>query len=92
VTFVITAENRSDVLGRVVQLFEDLKAEIEALYMIRRQGSETLRIHVTVETNEAGRRHIESHLQKVLNVRTVRAGRSTEMVLGEAPDERSTSQ
>jgi acetolactate synthase small subunit len=92
VTFVITAENRSDVLGRVVRLFEDLKVEIEALYMIRRQGSETLRIHVTIETNEAARRHIESHLQKLLNVRTVRAQRSSEKVLGEAPDEGSTSQ
>jgi acetolactate synthase small subunit len=91
VTFVITAENRSDVLGRVVRLFEDLRVEIEALYMIRRQGSETLRIHVTVETNEADRRHIESRLQKVLNVRTVRAERSSEEVLGEAPNEGSTS-
>ena len=90
-TFFIKAENRSDVLGRVVQLFEDLNVQIEALYMIRRQGSEILRIHVTVETNQAGRHQIETHLQKVLHVRSIKTGRSTEKILGETPDEESGS-
>ena len=38
-TFVIEAENRAEVLARVVQLFQDLKVEIEALYMARRRDS-----------------------------------------------------
>ena len=90
-TFVIQAENRADVLAQVVQFFQELNVEIEALYMVRRRSSETLRIHVTVETNEGGRRHIEANLQKVLNVRSVKAERGTEKVLLEAPDEKSGS-
>ena len=43
VTFVIKAENRSDILATVVQLFHGLSVEVEALYMVRRRGSETLR-------------------------------------------------
>ena len=91
VTFVIQAENRSDVLAGVVQLFHDLNVEVEALYMVRRRGSETLRIHVTIETNQKGRQHIEASLQKVLNVKSVKAERSTEKGLGETHDEESGS-
>jgi hypothetical protein len=35
VTFVIKAENRSDTLATVVQLFHGLNVEVEALYMTR---------------------------------------------------------
>jgi hypothetical protein len=38
-TFVIEAENRAEVLARVVQPFQDLKVEIEALYVVRRRDS-----------------------------------------------------
>jgi acetolactate synthase small subunit len=89
VTFAIKAENRSDVLGRVVQFFQDSNMEIEALYMIRRHGSDTLRIHVTVDTNQEGRRRIEANLQRLLNVKSVKSGKSTENVQNESRDEQS---
>jgi hypothetical protein len=51
-TFVIRADNHADVLPAIVLLFHRLNVEIDALYMLRRRGSETLRIHVTVEANQ----------------------------------------
>jgi acetolactate synthase small subunit len=89
VTFVINAENRSDVLGRVVQFFQDSNVEIEALYMIRRHGSDTLRIHVTVDTNQEGRQRIEANLRRLLHVKSVKSGKSTENVQDESRDEQS---
>ena len=89
VTFVIKAENRSEVLATVVQLFHGLNVEVEALYMVRRRGSETLRIHVTVEANQEACRRIEANLQEVLSVKSVKLERSTKECVWEAPDEKS---
>jgi acetolactate synthase small subunit len=89
VTFVIKAENRSDVLGRLVQFFEDSNVEIDALYMIRRHGSDSLRIHVTVDTNQEGRQRVEANLRQLLHVKSVKSGKSTENVPDESRDEES---
>jgi acetolactate synthase small subunit len=92
VVFVIKAENRPGVLLEVVQLCQDLNLEIEALYMIRRRGAETLRIHVTIETNEEGRRQIAARLGKVLDVRSVETGYAGKVLLDhEEADERRAS-
>ena len=40
VTFAIQAENRAEVLARVVLLFHRLNVEITALYIVRRRRSE----------------------------------------------------
>jgi hypothetical protein len=49
VTFVIQSGNRADVLPQIVLLFHRLNVEIAAPYPARRQGSETMRMSVTVE-------------------------------------------
>jgi acetolactate synthase small subunit len=89
VTFVIKAENRPDILVTVVQLFQGLNIEVEALYMVRRRGSETLRIHVTVEGNQEACRRIEANLQEVVSVKSVKTERSTKEGVWEASDEKS---
>jgi acetolactate synthase small subunit len=89
VTFVIHAENRSDVLAGVVQLFHDLNVEVEALYMVRRRGSETLRIHVTIEASQENRQRVQANLYEVVNVRFVKTERATGEVLCESLDEES---
>jgi acetolactate synthase small subunit len=88
VTFVIQGENRADVLAGVVQLFHDLNVEVEALYMVRR-GSETLRIHVTIEVNQEGSRRVEASLHKVVSVKSVNTERGAKQSAGEAPGEES---
>jgi len=93
VTFAIKAGNRGDVLGRVVQLFEDLNAEIEAVYMIRRRGAQILCIHATVEGSEEGRRQIETRLEKVVSVTSVEIERSAKQLLDlDETEERPRSQ
>jgi acetolactate synthase small subunit len=89
VTFVIKAENRSDILATVVQLFHGLNVDVEALYMVRRRASETLRIHVTIEANQEACRRIEASLQEVLSVKSVKLERSAKEGAAGAPDEKS---
>ena len=87
VTFVIQAENRADVLARIVLLFHRLNVEVEALYMVRRRGSETLRIQVTIEANEEGRRRMEANLYKVVDVSSVKTERGSKQILTETKDD-----
>jgi acetolactate synthase small subunit len=70
VTFVVTAENRADLLARLVLLFHRLSVEIHGLSMTRKRDSATIRLHVKVEVEHA--RRIEAHLYKVVEVRSVR--------------------
>lgn len=56
---------------------------------MERRGSETLRIHVTVEANQEGRRRIETNLQEVLSVKSVKTERRAKEGVWEAPDEES---
>jgi acetolactate synthase-1/3 small subunit len=87
VTFVIEAENRADVLARIVMLFHRLNVEVEALYMVRRGGSETLRIHVTIEVNEEGCRRMEANLYKVVDVSSVMIERGSKQILTKTMDD-----
>ncbi len=86
---LIKAENRSDILASVVQLFHGLNVEVEALYMVRRRGSETLRIQVTADANQEACRRIEANLQEVLSVKSVKTELGAKQGVGETPDEES---
>ena len=70
--FVIQAENRADVLARVVLLFHRLNIEITSLYLVRRRASETMRMTVTVEADRDRAVRVEAHLYKVVQVKSVR--------------------
>jgi acetolactate synthase small subunit len=87
VTFVIQAGNRADVLARIVLLFHRLNVEIEALYMVRRRGSETLGIQVTIEVNGESRRRMQANLYKVVDVSSVKIERSSKQILTETMDD-----
>jgi acetolactate synthase small subunit len=76
VSFVVRAENRGDVLARVVMLFHRLNLEIEALWMVRARDAETIRIDVTVRAGRERARRIEASLYKVVDVRSVEMERS----------------
>ncbi len=80
ITFVIKAENRADVLPRVVMLFHRLNVEIQALYMVRRRGSETVGVNVTIEADRSGARRLEANLYKVVSVRSVKTQRGAKEI------------
>jgi acetolactate synthase small subunit len=84
VTLVVRAENRGDVLARVVMLFHRLNFDIEALCMVRAPQAETMRIDVTVQADRERARRIESSLYKVVDVRSVETERSKSESLGGA--------
>lgn len=87
VTFVIQAENRADVLARVAMLFHRLNVEIEALYMVRRRGAETMRLSITMQADGERSRRIEANLYKVVNVVSVKTERGGKEVLGQSLDD-----
>jgi len=84
---VIQAENRADVLARIVMLFHRLNVEVEALYMVRRRVSETLRIHVTIEADCDRSQRIEANLCKVVSVTSVKIEHDTREALGKSLDD-----
>jgi acetolactate synthase regulatory subunit len=71
VIFVIKAENRADLLARIVLLFHRLNVEIHALSMERKRASKTMRMNVTVEADRGGAFRLEAQLYKVVEVREV---------------------
>ena len=71
VTFVIQAENQTDVLLRVVALFHRLNVDIDGLHLVRRRGAGTMRLSVRVEAEQEHARRLEAHLYKVVQVRSV---------------------
>jgi len=85
---VIRADNRADVLARIVLLFHRLNIAVEARCMVRRRGSETLRTHVTIEANEEGCRRMEANLYKVVDVSSVKTERGSKQILTEIPKSR----
>jgi hypothetical protein len=64
-----------------------LNVEVEALYMVRRRGSESLHIHVTIEVNEEACPRIEANLYKVVQVTSVKTERRTKEVPTETLDD-----
>lgn len=84
VTFVITAQNRADVLARVVLLFHRLNVEIEWMHLARRRGTEMMRlsIRVTAESEHAYR--LEAQLYKMVQVSSVRIEKAKTKCLEES--------
>jgi acetolactate synthase small subunit len=86
VTFEIQANNRPEVLPRVVLIFHRLNIEIQGLHMVRRPGSETMRISVTIQANRNDSGRIEANLYKLVYVRSVKNERATKEALRQAWD------
>ena len=78
ITFIIRAENRGDVLPRIVMLFHRLSVEIAALYFVRRSASESIRISVTVEADRERATRMEAHLYKNAYVMSVETEHGTQ--------------
>src|SRR5580700_7219826 len=72
VTFLIQPQDRADILLPVVALFDELKIEIEAMWMIRAKRTRNARISVTVETHREDARRIVEYLLKVADVLSVK--------------------
>ena len=87
VSYLIKAENRADVLARVVLLFHRLNIDIDALYMVRPRHSETMRMSVTMQFSREGSRRIEASLYKIASVTSVKIEWGTKDILGEPFDD-----
>jgi acetolactate synthase small subunit len=92
VSVVIKAENRADVLARVVLLFHRLNVEIDALYMVRPRDSETMGMNVTIQLSRERSRRIEANLYKIASVTSVEIERGAKEVLGEPFDDEPRTQ
>lgn len=84
--FVISAVNDGNVLARIVMLFHRLNVEIDAIWMVRRSKSESMRIHVTVQAKEEPGKRLEAQLYKVVNVQYVATSRGTKQFFSEEDD------
>jgi acetolactate synthase small subunit len=82
-TFVIRADNHADVLPTIVLLFHRLNVEIDALYMLRRRGSESMRVDITIEANRERCRQIEAELSKVVSIRSAKTERCSKDLLSD---------
>ena len=91
IMFVIKADNRPEVLPKVVLLFHRLNVEIDALYMVRRRNSEMMRMNVTSQSNREISRRIEAHLYKVVQIRSVKVEWACKEILAHADDLESES-
>jgi len=80
VTFVIEADNRGDVLVRVVVLLHRLNVQVAALNMVRRDRSETMRMYVTIFANLEACGRIEASLDKLVPVRSVKTEGAREIL------------
>jgi acetolactate synthase small subunit len=83
-TFVIRADNHADVLPTIVLLFHRLNVEIDALYMLRRRGSESMRVDITIEANRELCRQVEAELSKVASVRSAKTERCSKELFSDS--------
>lgn len=81
VTFLIQAQNQAAILLPVVTLFDELKVEIEAIWMIRANRTRNERISLTVETDREASRKIEGYLLKVAGVLSVKTQTGAKAVI-----------
>jgi acetolactate synthase-1/3 small subunit len=86
--FVILAQNRADVLARVVMLFHRLAVDIESIRMPARDKKGELQIAITLKGEQPQSHRVEASLYKlvdVLSVETIsrdkRSARTREMPL-----------
>jgi acetolactate synthase small subunit len=85
VTFLIQPHDRADILLSVVALFDELKIEIEAMWMIRTKRTRNERISVTVEKDREGARKIAEYLLKVAGVLSVKTQTGANALIPSAP-------
>ena len=71
VTFVITLVNTAAALARIVMLFHRLNVDIDAIWMVRRRKSESMRIHVTVQASRDHAARLEAQIAKIVSVTSV---------------------
>jgi glycine cleavage system regulatory protein len=85
VSVLIQAQDRADVLLPVVAWFDELKIEIEALWMIRAKRTRNERISVTVKTDRDGGRKIVEYLLKVAGVLSVKTQTGDKVLIPSSP-------
>jgi hypothetical protein len=73
VTFVIHGKSRPISLP-VVVLFDELKIEIEAMWMLRQKRTRNARISITVQMGSEASRKVEVYLSKIEGVFSVKMG------------------
>jgi len=71
--FVIVAQNKGDVLPRVVMLFHRLAIEIESIHMPARGKGSELRIAIVVNGKQAQTHRMEASLEKLVDALSVEA-------------------
>jgi acetolactate synthase small subunit len=85
VTFLIQSQDRADILLPVVALLDELKIEIEGMWMIRAKRTRNERISVTVDTDREGARKIVEYLLKVAGVLSVKTQTGAEALIPSSP-------
>jgi acetolactate synthase small subunit len=75
VTYLVTAENRPDLLSRVVMLLHRLAVPIEALTVRRSWKSRTLKLTVEAEVIDGQAERVAENLMKLVYVVAVEIGR-----------------
>jgi acetolactate synthase small subunit len=69
--FVVAAENKPDVLARVVMLFHRSAVEIESIQMPARRKRNELQITITLDGKHPNAHRMAAILEKVLDVLSV---------------------
>ena len=85
VTFLIQPQGQMDILVPVVALLDELKIEIEAMWMIRAKRTRNERISITVETDCDGARKIVGYLLKVAGVLSVNTQTGAKVLIPSSP-------
>jgi acetolactate synthase small subunit len=75
VTYLVTAENRPDLLSRVVMLLHRLAVPIDALTVRRSAKSRTIELTVEAEVIAGQAERVAENLMKIVHVVAVEIGR-----------------
>jgi acetolactate synthase regulatory subunit len=71
-TFVIAAENRADVLPRLVMVFHRSAVDIKAIHMpLRKKRASQIKLRITVDGNHRNAERMVSLLEQVVEVLSV---------------------
>ena len=88
IAFVIRGKDQANVLLPVVALFEELKIEIEAMWMLRQKRTRNARISITVQADDQASRKVEARLSKIDGILSVKTGPAGTAVIQDPPDGR----
>ena len=76
VTYLVTAENRPDMIARVVMLLHRLAVPIDSLTVKRFEKERTLTLTIQVEAIAGQAERLAENLMKIVHVMSVEIGRS----------------